>query len=370
MNTLLPLTTVPATTPTPRELIDLAIVSLPQMQLPTGIYCWERRAGDPTPHGRSLRYTLMSLLGLEKAAAAGHDPGTDLGRIHEALDQAIDDPELAPGDYGLHLWLDVRTGRGRAGDLLPRLERSLAASGGLPAREGMEIGWIVTGLAEQVGAGNRDAEAGLTAALDQLLGSNRAPSGLFRHYGDGRRRARFPNFATQIYAVLALATVGRLALDERALPAARMAADRLLELQLADGGWPWLFDAERGRVVERYEIYCVHQHAMAPMGLLELAGATGDGRYTQAAGYGLGWIAGRNELGADMVDAADGLVYRGIRRRGKRADAALAAASALALLGGPDAPRSRRPELDRTDRPYSMGWILEAWAGREDVLDA
>jgi hypothetical protein len=367
MTTLLPLSTDVAT-PAPRELIDLAIAALPRMQLPSGIYCWERRSGDLQPHGRSLRYTLMTLLGLEKAAAAGHDPGTDLERIHDALWEAIDDPELAPGDYGLHLWLDARTGRGRAGELLPRLERSLAAGGGLPAREGMEMGWIVTGLAEQVAAGNRDAEAGLAAALNQLLSANRAPSGLFRHYGDGRRRGRFPNFATQIYAVLALSTVSRLGLDDRALPAARAAGDKLLELQLADGGWPWLFDAERGRVVERYEIYCVHQHAMAPMGLLELAGATGDDRYTQAVGYGVGWIAGRNELGADMVDAADGLVYRGIRRRGRWADAALGAGTGLALLGGPEAPRSRRAELDRTDRPYSMGWILEAWAGREDVL--
>jgi hypothetical protein len=368
MTTLLPLPTDVAT-PAPRELMDLAIAALPRMQLPNAIYCWERRSGDPAPHGRSLRYTLMTLLGLEKAAAAGHDPGTDLERIHAALWDAIDDPELAPGDYGLHLWLDARTGRGHAGELLPRLERSLAPNGGLPAREGMEIGWIVTGLAEQVATGNRDAQAGLTAALDQLLGPNRAPSGLFRHYGDGRRRGRFPNFATQIYAVLALATVARLGLDDRALPAARTAGDKLLELQLADGGWPWLFDAERGRVVERYEIYCVHQHAMAPMGLLELTGATGDDRYTHAVGYGLGWISGRNELGADMVDAADGLVYRGIRRRGRWADAALATGAASALLSGPATRRSRRPELDRTDRPYSMGWILEAWAGREDVLE-
>jgi hypothetical protein len=367
MTTLLPLSTDVAT-PAPRELMALAIAALPRMQLASGIYCFERRSGDPEPHGRSLRYTLMSLLGLEKAAAAGHDPGTDLERVHDALWQAIDDPELEPGDYGLHLWLDARAGRGRAGELLPRLERALAANGGLPARVGMELGWIVTGLAEQVAAGNRDADAGFRAALDQLLGANRAPSGLFRHYGDGRRRGRFPNFATQIYAVLALSTAGRHGLDERALPAARAAADKLLELQLSDGGWPWLFDAERGRVVERYEIYCVHQHAMAPMGLLELAGATGDGRYTQAVDYGLGWIAGRNELAANMVDAPDGLVYRGIRRRGRWADAALAGGSALALLGGPEAPKTRKPELDTTDRPYSMGWILEAWAGREDVL--
>jgi hypothetical protein len=50
--------------------------------------------------------------------------------------------------------------------------------------------------------------------------------------------------------------------------------------------------------------------------------------------------------------------------------AMLAAGAALALAGGPGAGRSRRPELDRTDRPYHFGWVLEAWSGRENVLDA
>jgi hypothetical protein len=191
---------------------------------------------------------------------------------------------------------------------------------------------------------------------------------LFRHYGDGRRRARFPNFATQIYAVLALAVAGRHGLDDRALPAARKAADRLLALQLGDGGWPWLFDAERGTVVERYEIYCVHQHAMAPMGMFELSEATGEGRYAAAAAAGLPWIAGNNELGADMVAPDEGLVYRSIRRRRPWDRIGIATNTATALaVSRSRAGQSKRTEINRTDRPYSFGWILEAWAGREDA---
>lgn len=353
--------------PGSRDLIALALEALPRMQLPDGLFCWERRAGDPAPHGRSLRYTLMVLLGLERARAAGYEIGLDVDRITAAMRSQLDSPELAPGDFGLLLWLDARTGGDQAADLLSRLEQSLAAAGGLGAREGMEVGWTVTGLALQVAGGNDAARPALSSALDQLLGANRAPSGLFRHYGDGRRRARFPNFATQIYAVLALATAGRHGLDERALPAARAAADRLLALQLPDGGWPWLFDAERGTVAERYEIYCVHQHAMAPMAMFELTEATQDQRYAAAAAHGLDWISGRNELGADMVDRPEGLVYRSIRRKRPwdRVGIATNVATALAV-GRSRAGRSRRTELNRTDRPYSFGWILEAWAGRED----
>jgi hypothetical protein len=93
---------------------------------------------------------------------------------------------------------------------------------------------------------------------------------LLRHFDNAGWRRRFPNFATQIYSVLALAVVARHGLDDRALPAAIVTADRLLEMQLPDGGWPWLFDAERGAVVEHYEIYSVHHDAMAPMARLEL----------------------------------------------------------------------------------------------------
>ena len=66
-------------------------------------------------------------------------------------------------------------------------------------------------------------------------------------------------------------------------------------------------------MVERYEIYSVHQDAMAPMGLFELTEATGDPRYRDAATRGLAWIHGANELGLDMVDRENQLVLRSIR---------------------------------------------------------
>jgi hypothetical protein len=353
-------------------LVAFALESMRPMQLDSGLFCHEVVIGDATPRGESVRYTLMSLLGLLRAERAGYAHGYDLDRIRAALRTRLDDPALRPGDWGLHLWADALCGRELHAALTERLAAALAAEAGLPGREGMEVAWIVLGLAHQVTAGANGSTAGMLGnALEHLLSRQDARSGLFRHSGDGAFRSRFPNFATQIYAVLALATVAKLGLAgaDRAAEAARRASERLQALQLPDGGWPWLYDVESGRVVERYEVYTVHQDAMAPLGLLELAEATGERAHAAAAVHGLSWIHGRNELGRTMLDPGHNILYRSIRRRrpwdrlllyANTASSTVTGAGRVATSGGP-------LELNRSDRPYHLGWVLAAWCGREDV---
>jgi hypothetical protein len=362
--------TTDATTERVTQLIDFAIEALPAMRLDDGAFCFERRAGQAAALGRSPRYTLMVELGLLKAQAAGYELPFSVDEPESVAWREIDGPDFSPGDIGLMLWIDARREAGRGAELADRLDAALAADGGLGARLGMELGWIVTGLAHHVATSASETGVRLLSeSLDQLLVHNRAPSQLFRHFGDPGWRRRFPNFATQIYSVLALAVVARHGLDDRALHAARTTADRLLDAQLPDGGWPWLFDAERGTVVEPYEVYSVHQDAMAPMALLELWEVCGKQAYLDAAARGLQWIYGSNELGADMVDRENGLVLRSIRRRRGPDRLALAARTAASLAGLPTGTRcGRLTELNPTDRPYHFGWVLEAWCGRESVL--
>lgn len=348
------------------DLVGFARSTLHRMQLPSGVFCLELVAGDPAPRGSSLRYTLMTYIGLLRAEATGQPHGLELHRIESALEAGVESPELKPGDHGLYLWADAVAGAGRGAEHLRRLEAALAAQGGLAAREGMELAWIVQGLALQVDGGLGGAAARLLAeAYDHLL-ERQCASGLFLHYGAGARR-RFPNFATEIYSVLALATVARVdsAREHRALASAARCAERLIALQLPDGGWPWLFDAGRGRVVERYEVYAVHQDAMAPMALFALTDVTSEPAYADAAVYGLGWIRGRNELGVDMLDQAQGLLYRSIRRRPPFDRLALYGNTVGAAVAGVTVQRGGRLEVNRTDRPYHLGWVLEAWCGRE-----
>jgi hypothetical protein len=355
----------------PRALIAFALDNLGRMQLDSGLFCEELVAGDEQPRGTNHRYSLMTWLGLHKAQATGHAHEFDLDRIRGALLDRLDAPELRPGDYGLHLWVDALAGRDRGDELLTRLRGALGREGGLQPREGMEVAWIVLGLAHQVAAGaGTGAHDMLRVAVDHALGRQHVASGLFAHVGRGARR-RFPNFATQIYNVLALSTVAGLGLDpgRRALGAARRASACLQELQLPDGGWPWLYDVRSGRVVERYEVYTVHQTAMAPMALLKLGEVTGERSHAEAAVRGLEWIYGGNELGVPMLLADDAILCRSIRRRRPWSRAFLYANTAASTLTGSGLALggARTVELNRTDRPYHLGWVLEAWCGREDV---
>jgi hypothetical protein len=344
------------------RLVEPALAALPRMLRRSDLFCYEIVEDDPAPRGESVRYTLMALLGLLRARRAGLSVPIELDRLRDAVDAALGRPEVTPGDLGLRLWVESRADSGAAERLIGSLDESLRLRGGLAAREGLELAWIVTGLA-LTGDGDARGRTLLARALDQLVDANQTPSGLFRHFGGPGFRRRFPNFATEIYSVLALAVVARSGLDDRALPAARRAADRLLALQLPDGGWPWLFDVGRGDVVERYEVYSVHQYGMAPMALLELSEVSGDERYASAARRGVPWLFGANELGQDMVPLDHCMSYRSIRRRRPLARLALYANTALAAgLGRSRAGRGRIVEVNRSCRPYELGWLIEAWA--------
>lgn len=352
---------------TARELVAFALRELPRMRLADGLFCNEVLAGDMVPRGRSIRYSAMAALGLLRAQAAGYQVPLDLEQLVETLLTRSADPSLTPGDLGLLLWLDRRAGGDHSPRLATELDRILENSTALGALQGMEVAWIAIGANECVQTGFDDAAGRiLRAARAQLCHTNRGRSGLLLHRGVGVRR-RFPNFATQIYGILALTKLGR-AGDEEALRVAQGVAQAIIVRQRADGGWPWIFDAHRGVVVEPYEIYSVHQDAMAPMGLLELSEATGDDRYRAAAARGLDWIEGANDLRQPLFDRDLGIIHRSIRRRAPWDRIMLYANSGTAWLGRPLGAGWRGPvELNATDRPYHLGWILEAWCGREEL---
>jgi hypothetical protein len=355
---------VPSATERARELVGFALDALPAMQLADGSFCFEVAKGDATPRGRSLRYTLIALIGPLRAEQAGLQTGIDSAAIKSRVLGELDARELTPGDLGLALWADAVSGHEATERVLDTLTDAVGADG-YAGLEGLELAWLVTGLATSTAERSSSrGELALERALGQL-NDNLMFTGLLLHSGHGSRR-RFPNFATEIYGIQALARAGRLRGDASAIDAARRVADRVVALQRRNGAWPWMYDANRGEVVEPFEIYSVHQDAMAPMALFELAEASGEERYRDAAARGLEWIWGHNELRRQMLDTGSGMLYRSIRRRSPRDRLVLYANTLTSYLGKPALARHHgKLEVNETDRPYHLGWVLEAWAGRE-----
>jgi hypothetical protein len=350
------------TTPDAAELQRFALSVLPTLRFGNGEYCFERPFGG-APTGRSARYGIMVRLGLQRAIATGTID--DTAALAPVEPRRPNPDELTLGDRGLLLWSDARAGdRARIAEGVEHLREALRAPDQLASLEGMEVAWLAIGLAHAIEA--PAAEETLSVVF-RHLDSRRSASGLYRHLADRSFRRELPNFATEVYTLLALVAVARSGAHDTE-PAAITLADRLLELQRVDGAWPWMFDARRGTVVEEYEVYSVHQDAMAPMALFALAELTNRPEYASAAVRGVSYGFGRNELGVSFYDDDAAFAHRSIRRRRPSARAVLAANAVTSRALGRAMPGriSTALELNRTCRPYHLGWILEAWSGREE----
>jgi hypothetical protein len=354
------------TTSTRREvdqLVSFSLEHLPSLLLSSGLYCHDMTYEQREPRGESVRYSLMVLLGMQRAAQSGFRDLPDLDELWLRCLERQD--SFSGGDLGLALWVDARREGAIVDMLLARLDAIVFSEEALGSLVGMEVAWILIGLAHVAGS-HRRAEQPLDRVTEHLTRTRRAPSGMYYHDAASRFRRHLPNFATQIYTLLALSRLARTGRAPNAREHARVLAEHLVRLQLPDGGWPWLFDADRAHVVEPYEVYTVHQDAMAPMALLDFAELTGESRWADASVAGLAWSRGQNELEIDLLDIEQGFAHRSIRRRPPWDRLALASNSIMSRsLGRPLVRRPVSVEVNRTCRPYHLGWILEAWAGRQ-----
>jgi hypothetical protein len=351
------------------SLVDFAFQVLASLQQPSGLYCFDRQFDSPDIRGESVRYSLIVLLGLSRAQSSGR---ADLATEIEALSAVCLDRRntFTDGDFGLALWAEARRESDSTDQLIEATASRVTDDMALSTLPGMEIAWLVLGLAHAAEHSDR-ANAALDRVLQHLRQTRLAPSGLAYHTTKSGPRRHLPNFATQIYTVLALTAAAR---TKRAPWAERAAVDlagHLLRLQRPNGGWPWLFHADRAVVVEPFEVYSVHQDAMAPMALLELSELTGDDQYAAAARAGLPWSTGSNELGVNLLDRGAAFAHRSIRRRAPFDRVVLGANTVAALAHSPlTYQRDSTLELNATCRPYHPGWILEAWSGREHLAEA
>ncbi|WP_370410288.1 hypothetical protein [Streptomyces fradiae] len=362
------------------RLLTVAERGLPRMLLPNGAGFVFTRAGRPTgagsfeldQRGTSIRYAAITALGArflpadrQRAVLGGHTAEEFTGELIERL------PGVRNlGDAALIAWAAAETGHPKLSDALDRV--ALLDPPGRPQYT-VEAAWVLSALA--AARPLLDVEQRLAAARDRLLRARIGRSPLFPHAtGPGLNpwyRAHIGCFADQTYPLQALARAHASGDDPQALAAADACATRICALQGEGGQWWWHYDARRGTLVEGYPVYSVHQHAMAPTALLDLAEAGGTD-FGEPIRRGLRWMTEVPELaraGAAEPMILDELgvtwrkVYRGDPKKAVRAARGLSTRLLPGLrLGALDAV-FKPASVDRECRPYEFGWMLFAWLG-------
>jgi hypothetical protein len=361
-----------------RDLVDLARPALRRSYL-DGEFAFTLRR-DPAadrrtliwPQGVSVRYSIIAALGLRYLAepdqreVLGGDVCDDLlGRLAKRLDDLT-----RPGDVALFCWAAAEAGHSElphAVDRLAKLDQS--ASSGRPGRPGdsldvVSAAWVVTALV--AARAMTDVEEHLAAARDRLI---KARLTLFPHVTGSTTpwyRAHVGSFADQIYPVQALARLHASGDDPQALAVAGRVAGLLCQAQAGTGQWWWHYDARSGRVIEGYPVYSVHQHAMAPMALFDLADAGGQ-LELDAVRSGLRWLAAPGEASERLIAEEVPVIWRKVARDDRRKVVRGVAALSTAIRPGTSPPGLSRlfppGKVDHECRPYELGWLLYAWLG-------
>jgi len=357
-----------------RRLLELAPRGLAAAYLPESCDFAQTVRGVTDPagvrlqvEGRNARYGAMAALGLDRLPEAEQQ---DVLAGRTAREVARSAAELAwegtdPGAIAIAAWAEAEVNDTYADKLFGRMAELLKTGVALPA---VDTAWMLT--AAVAAASLADTDEVLDAAAARLL-RHRGPQGIYPHLlpasAGPRWRAHVGSFADQVYPLQALARASRLRGEKDWLAAADATAARLVELQGAAGQWWWHYDHRDGSVVESYPVYSVHQHAMAPMVLGDLAEAGGTD-HVEAVGRGVCWLENHPEVVEELIAPRWGLVWRKVGRREppKAARAVQAVASSAhtgARVPGLDALLPAGV-VDHECRPYELGWLLYAWLPR------
>jgi hypothetical protein len=314
------------------------------------------------PAGTSLRYGAIAALGLMRLAEpdqrdvlGGLTVHDLLGRLAKGLDSITN-----VGDAAIVCWACAAA---EHGDLLRAVGRLAELDRPDRPVDVLAAAWVVTALV--AARGHTDVEEHLAAARGRLLAARGAA--VYPHTTGGDTpwyRAHVGSFADQVYPIQALARLHGSADDPEALAVANTVAGVICAAQGPAGQWWWHYDSRTGEVVEGYPVYTVHQHAMAPMALLDLADAGGTG-HLDAIGQGLRWLQGPPEAGQDLVLDEPPITWRKVARGDPRKVVRGLRAASTRIRPGMRLPalyRVYRPgPVDHECRPYELGWLLMTW---------
>jgi len=312
--------------------------------------------------GPSRQHTIIALLGLQHVAESGGTYPFDTAAIRDSV---LENKHWVSslGELGLLTWFVAECAPERLEKLFNEFDFENALKIYADGRHActMGVAWFLSGIAHARLAcpGTLPDLTDVVVDAYHLLEDNQSECGIFGHAG--RRRLpgrafynRFGTFGDQIHAIYALASLARAFQIEEPLVSALACANSICALQGELGQWWFLYDKLSARVINRYPVLSLHQDGIAPLGLLALGETTGR-TFHDAIGKGLLWIAGTNELGNDLRNLDEGVIWHSIAMTRRVTEYSQ---TAFSLLRISRTAQAKSLEIRYEARPDHFGWLL------------
>lgn len=356
-------------------LIELSVRGLQNMfNKEEQLFCYSlvQTPNGMEQQGLSPRYTVMTLMGFHELEKAGGTAPFPIDEIHDRLLRDRTWPTSA-GDFGLLIWLTALRAPQKLVQAFSRFDMNTVFDrfGDLQQGRTMELAWLLTGLSHAAIADPAKLPElkNIAAKVYRALQQNQGKGGFFGHLSkeaslSGTVRGWMGSFADQVYPTIACNWYGQAFQSQEAIQRAIDCGRGICRAQGPLGQWWWHYDSREGRVASMYPVFSVHQEAMGPMALFPLGDVSGIDFRREIYG-GLQWISDANETGKEMRDFERDLVWRCVHPDPEFSMKADVLLSHFRIYR--DASK-RKMTVRRECRPYELGWLLFAFAGKAGSL--
>lgn len=350
------------------ELVQISIEGLEQMFIPdqNEFAMMKVKIGNNIKlEGKNVRYTLINLIGLQKAQNFNRQFSYNAKNILNNQIQRIEEYN-GIGELGLLLWATALISPENTLHLLTKINLNEALNNFKDSKSGytMELSWFLTGLlfASSFNDKFKNSIDNLPNKVYKKIRKNYGGKGIFQHEDtnnlEGKLRANIGTFADQVYPIYALSLYSKHYQNEEALLIAEQCADKICSHQNKNGEWKWQYDSETGNVISQYPIHSIHQFALAPMALFAIQMATYKD-YTKYIFKSLDWAANNNYLYKKIVDKRNRAIWNKITPSTNSKVFTL-----LNFLKINSFYKSKKLRIQFESSSYEFGWILYTFVGR------
>lgn len=312
-----------------------------------------------------IRYTINSFLGLSKAKEYYDIDFSVKDELDKFISKNFENINNY-GDKGLLLYLCSRENNQFQEEILAKLFFLIDKKIELYKLNLQEISWVSLGLIKAYEISKDILIKKRCERLQKIIMTNYwDKNSLFPKHSNNIFRRNFVSFGGITYFLKSLYEYSQVFNDNYFKIIFLELTDRIICLQGKRGEWGWFYNVKKGKVLDWYQIYSVHQHSMSMLFLFP-ASKLGLTSSKMAIELSYTWLFGKNELGQKMLVSNPFFIYRSIRKEQKH-EREWRYLSSLMRNVFPNNPTFKKNvAINKECRSYELGWLLYIWSGVKD----